>query len=70
MPRTVTQHEMDRRRAMCAAKCDITDAVAKHSLTALEWLNVLSEVSQRFIQHGLREDWEDGSNETDSIVGV
>lgn len=58
MSRIITDSEMKRRQAMAAAKCDITDAMAEHSLTVVEWLNVLTEVSQRMIEHGLKEDWE------------
>ena len=57
MPRAITEHEMDRRRAMSAAKIDITAAMAKHGLTAMEWVNVLHEATQRMIQHGLSEEW-------------
>ena len=57
MSRKITNEEMDRRRAMVAAKCDITDAMAKHQLTAMEWVNVLHEAAQRMIQHGLAEEW-------------
>lgn len=59
MRRTITEHEMDRRRAMAAAQCDLTDAMAKHSLTALEWANVLNESQKRMIAHGLHEEWKD-----------
>ena len=58
----MTDHEMERRRAMVAAKCAITDAMAGHSLTAMEWVNVLHEAIQRMIQHGLTEEWKDGSS--------
>lgn len=55
----VTAHEMDRRMKMVAAKCDLTDAMAKHELTAMEWVNVLQECMQRMILHGLKEQWEE-----------
>lgn len=59
MPRTISPHEMDRRLQMAQAKITITDAMGKHSLTAMEWVNVLHEAMQRMIGHGLREEWED-----------
>jgi hypothetical protein len=48
---------MDRRKAMAHASSDVVDAMAKHSLTPLEWSWVLSELQQRMIKHGLAEDW-------------
>lgn len=57
MPRTITDHEMKRRQAMAAAKAAITDAISVHELTAMEWVNVLSEAMQRMISHGLVEEW-------------
>lgn len=59
MPRTISPHEMDRRLKMAQAKFAITDAMGKHSLTAMEWVNVLHEVMQRMIGHGLKEELED-----------
>ena len=58
MPRTITKHEMLRRTAMANAKCAITDAMEKHSLTAMEWVNVLQESTTRMIGRGLIEEWE------------
>lgn len=55
----VTAHEMDRRRKMAAAKCGITDSMANHELTAMEWVSVLQECTQRMISHGLKEQWEE-----------
>ena len=57
MPRTVTDNEMKRRQQMAAAKVSITDAMSGHELTAMEWVQVLSEVMQRMISHGLVEEW-------------
>ena len=57
MNRIVTNHEMDRRTAMVKAKQDITAAMSGHSLTALEWVNVLHEAMQRMIGHGLKQEW-------------
>jgi len=59
MPRTITDHEMDRRKAMAHAQSDITDAMADHSLTAMEWVNVLHECQRRMIGHGLVDEWEE-----------
>lgn len=59
MPRTITDHEMKRRQAMAAAKAAITNAMSEHQLTAMEWVNVLSEAMQRMIGHGLVEEWYD-----------
>ena len=59
MNRIVTNHEMDRRTAMADAKLEITKAMMNHSLTALEWVNVLHEAMQRMIGHGLKEEWSD-----------
>lgn len=60
--RIISEHEMDRRRAMAAAKVDVTDAMAKHVLTAMEWVNVLHEAAQRMICHGLKSEWNDESS--------
>ena len=57
MPQVITENEMDRRRAMAAALVDVTNALSNHSLTAMEWVNVLHEVTTRMIQHGLTDDW-------------
>ena len=57
MPRTITDSEMKRRQAMAAAKVAITAAMSGHELTAIEWVNVLSETMQRMICHGLVEEW-------------
>lgn len=45
---------------MASAKCDITDAMAGHELTAMEWVNVLHEASHRMIQLGLSVEWKEG----------
>lgn len=57
--RSITEHEMSRRQKMAAAKCDLTDAMAKHELTAMEWVNVLNEMLSRMVLHGLVEEWTD-----------
>lgn len=59
MTRIVTNHEMSRRQAMAAAQCDLTDAMMKHSLTPLEWSNVLADCQLRMIWHGLKEEFRD-----------
>lgn len=59
--RTITEHEMSRRKLMAAAKCDLTDAMARHELTAMEWVNVLNEMLSRMVVHGLTEEWTDES---------
>ena len=57
MTQTISNNEMQRRQAMARAKIDLTDAMSQHELTALEWLNVLNEMAQRMVLHGLREEW-------------
>jgi len=59
MRRLITQHEMDRRKAMSRASSDVVDAIAKHSLTSLEWAGVLNELQQLVIKYGLAEEWEE-----------
>jgi hypothetical protein len=59
MPRIITENEIQRRQAMARAKSAITETMCNHSLTALEWVNVLNESMQRMIQHGLAEEWND-----------
>ena len=44
---------------MAKAKESLTNVMGYHVLTAMEWLQVLSEMSTRMINIGLREDWED-----------
>lgn len=48
---------MDRKSVMIAAKHNITNAMAKYELTAMEWIKVLHELAQEMIQHGLTEEW-------------
>ena len=57
MTRIVTDHEMDRRRAMSKAQEAITNAMTEHGLTALEWVNVLNETTRRMVAHGLTDEW-------------
>ena len=57
MVREVTDQEMERRLAMAKAQSDITEAMAVHSLTALEWAWVLNECQRRLLSHGLVYDW-------------
>lgn len=57
MTRIVTDHEMDRRKAMAKAQESLTNAMAAHSLTALEWVNVLNETTRRMVAHGLVDEW-------------
>lgn len=58
--RTVTDHEMDRRLLMARAKEKLTFAMSDcEELTALEWLNVLHEMSARMIAIGLKDEWND-----------
>lgn len=59
MTRRVTEHEMDRRKAMAKAQESLTNAMAEHSLTAMEWVNVLNETTRRMVAHGLTEEWKD-----------
>ena len=66
MSRTISDHEMDRRTKMAEAKISITEAMAGHSLTAMEWVNVLNESTARMIGHGLVEEWADLTNEPES----
>ena len=61
--RTITDHEMSRRQKIAEAKCDLTDAMAKHELTAMEWVSVLNEVLSRMATHGLNEEWENGDDD-------
>jgi len=63
MTRTITNYEMQRRKEMAHVKLAITDAMAEHELTAMEWVNVLNEVMQRMICHGLSAEW---SEETEA----
>lgn len=60
MPRyRLSDHEMDRRKLMAAAKCDLTKAMSSsEKLTALEWISVLYELLGRMIGHGLVEEFE------------
>ena len=51
--------EMERRLAMAKAKEMLTTAMAHHSLTAQEWLQVLQEIQTRMIAISLREDWDE-----------
>ena len=57
MRRIVTDHEMDRRKAMARAHESLTNAMAEHRLTALEWVNVLNETTRRMVSHGLDNEW-------------
>ena len=69
MSRIVTEAEMNSRRAMVAAKCDITAAMASHSLTAIEWVNVLAECQQRMILHGLAEQYSEETSAEQTLDG-
>lgn len=62
--RTVTQYEMDRRLEMAKARQHLMSFMSAHSLTPMEWVNVLNEMTQRMIAYGLRDDWADGENAT------
>lgn len=55
----ISQEQMDRRLAMAEAKMSVAEAMSGHELTAMEWVNVLSEAMQRIIGHGLTEEWTD-----------
>jgi hypothetical protein len=44
---------------MSRASSDVVDAIAKHSLTSLEWAGVLNELQQLVIKYGLAEEWEE-----------
>jgi len=57
--RLITQHQIDRRKAMARASSDVLGEMAKHSLTPLEWAWVLSELQQRMVKYGLAEDWKE-----------
>ena len=59
----VSEHEMERRKAMAKAKEYMTHAqyeVTKNivELTALEWLCVLGEMSSRMLIIGMKEEFE------------
>lgn len=57
MTRSVTDHEMDRRKVMAKAQESLTNAMSEHRLTALEWVNVLNETTRRMVAHGLDDEW-------------
>lgn len=57
--RTITHQEMARRLDIAKAKESLTNAMSTHSLTAMEWISVLNEMTTRMISHGLREEWEE-----------
>lgn len=72
MSRTITTEEMASRQRMSRAKCAITNAMANfilkepdsEGLTAVEWIRVLHECSERMIDHALVEAWSEQENET------
>ena len=57
MSYSISEHRMKRMQAMSSAKMSITDAMSSHRLTAMEWVQVLKEVMERMIKHGLDEEW-------------
>lgn len=65
MGRIVTEVEMASRTRMAKAKSYLTDCLGEYlgktphenHLTAIEWINVLSEVQLRMVSHGLNEFW-------------
>ena len=65
MGRVVTEAEMASRTRMAKAKSHLTDMVSEYlgktphedHLTAIEWINVLSEMQLRMVSHGLNEVW-------------
>ena len=54
---SVSEHRMKRMQSMSSAKMSLTDAMSQHQLTAMEWVQVLAEMQQRMIGHGLKEEW-------------
>ncbi len=54
--RTITEHEMSRRRAMAAAQSRLTEAMQPETLTVIEWLCVLQELQARVLAEGLAEE--------------
>ena len=64
MPRTITAQEMERRKLMAHAKEALTSAMHGLSLTALEWIYVLHEMTARMIGHGLVEEFEEDERES------
>ena len=69
MARDVTAEEMASRKRMARAKCAITAAMSEYlkatpktdHLTAVEWIEVLHECSQRMIGRALGDEWSDKS---------
>ena len=61
MTRLVTDHEMNRRRAMAKAQESLINAMAEHRLTPLEWCRVLNNAFQRVIVEGLEHELKDGT---------
>jgi hypothetical protein len=62
MSRTVTNHEMDRRKLVANAQSSITNAMSAVTetygeLTVLEWLSVLSTAAERVLRVGLSDEW-------------
>ncbi len=54
-----SEHQMNRRNAMAGAQLDLTRAMSGHSLTAMEWVSVLSESMRRMIGYGLKDEWDE-----------
>jgi hypothetical protein len=60
--RTISEHEMDRRRLLARAHAAVIVAMERitretDGLTALEWCQVLGDCQQRICNHGLRDEW-------------
>lgn len=63
MTQPVAEHEMERRQAMTKAAEKLTNAMAEHSLTPLEWCRVLNNAFQRVIVEGLEHELKEGHEE-------
>ena len=67
MRRIITEVEMESRRRMSKARLHLTDAMGVYvsendhgdHLTSIEWCQVLNEMQQRMLQHGLKEFWDE-----------
>ena len=65
MPRTITQHEIERRTLVAKAQQAITDAsytfTREHAeLTSVEWMMVYNESSARMLARAFKDDVEPG----------
>lgn len=65
--RSMSQHEMDRRKIMAAAQSAVTDVFQKITeqtggLTPLEWCYVYCRLMDQMNGVGLQDEWEDEAN--------